>query len=213
MKINNTGYRILHSPQLRRLAQTMFLLRIQIRTDFQPLREGQLAVDTTTVYALTKRTELMAGGSLSPGINWVLCSPVQFSRATRQLESLSVSTNLANNNIVSDRDPQINWRWWHRLSVPRWLRPWLLMRGSSSQNVLRVSITFSYKLSTQVRLASGFKFIGNTALTLVAEGYEVPFGYEEAIGYMFGPQIRDKDGVAASVSLLPSLPVAHHSHS
>ena len=45
----------------------------------------------------------------------------------------------------------------------------------------------------------GFKFIGNTALNLVDQGYEVPFGYEEAIGYMFGPQIRDKDGVAATV--------------
>ena len=31
------------------------------------------------------------------------------------------------------------------------------------------------------------------------EGYEVPFGYEEAIGFMFGPDLRDKDGVAASV--------------
>ena len=30
-------------------------------------------------------------------------------------------------------------------------------------------------------------------------GYEVPFGYEEAIGYMFGSEIRDKDGVAATV--------------
>ncbi|KAF4604010.1 phosphohexose mutase family protein [Pleurotus pulmonarius] len=47
---------------------------------------------------------------------------------------------------------------------------------------------------------TGFKFIGNTALTLVEQGFEVPFGYEEAIGYMFGPQIRDKDGVAATVS-------------
>ena len=47
---------------------------------------------------------------------------------------------------------------------------------------------------------AGFKFIGNTALNLVADGYEVPFGYEEAIGYMFGSEIRDKDGVAASVS-------------
>jgi phosphoglucomutase len=46
----------------------------------------------------------------------------------------------------------------------------------------------------------GFKFIGNTALDLVKEGYEVPFGYEEAIGYMFGSEIRDKDGVAATVS-------------
>ncbi|THH31766.1 hypothetical protein EUX98_g2427 [Antrodiella citrinella] len=51
-----------------------------------------------------------------------------------------------------------------------------------------------------VECLTGFKFIGNTALTLVHEGYEVPFGYEEAIGYMFGSEIRDKDGVAASTS-------------
>ena len=30
----------------------------------------------------------------------------------------------------------------------------------------------------------------------------MPFGYEEAIGYMFGEEVRDKDGVAASVSVL-----------
>ena len=46
---------------------------------------------------------------------------------------------------------------------------------------------------------AGFKFIGNTALNLEKEGYEVPFGYEEAIGFMFGSEIRDKDGVAATV--------------
>lgn len=51
---------------------------------------------------------------------------------------------------------------------------------------------------------AGFKYIGNTALALELEGYNVPFGYEEAIGFMFGDQIRDKDGVAASVSLLSS---------
>ncbi|KAF5391768.1 hypothetical protein D9757_001672 [Collybiopsis confluens] len=44
-----------------------------------------------------------------------------------------------------------------------------------------------------------FKYIGNTALDLSAEGFDVPFGYEEAIGYMFGSEIRDKDGVAGSV--------------
>jgi phosphoglucomutase len=48
--------------------------------------------------------------------------------------------------------------------------------------------------------SKGFKYIGNTALDLVREGYEVPFGYEEAIGFMFGSEIRDKDGVAATVS-------------
>ncbi|KAH9934848.1 phosphoglucomutase first 3 domain-containing protein [Fomitopsis serialis] len=46
---------------------------------------------------------------------------------------------------------------------------------------------------------TGFKFIGNAALKLDQEGYEVPFGYEEAIGFMFGSDIRDKDGVAATV--------------
>ena len=46
---------------------------------------------------------------------------------------------------------------------------------------------------------TGFKYIENTALDLVNQGYDVPFGYEEAIGYMFGSQIRDKDGIAATV--------------
>ncbi|KAK0210455.1 hypothetical protein DFS33DRAFT_1252201 [Desarmillaria ectypa] len=50
-----------------------------------------------------------------------------------------------------------------------------------------------------VECLTGFKYIGNVALNLVQQGYEVPFGYEEAIGYMFGPDIRDKDGVAATL--------------
>ncbi|KAE9407098.1 Phosphoglucomutase, first 3 domain-containing protein [Gymnopus androsaceus JB14] len=49
-----------------------------------------------------------------------------------------------------------------------------------------------------VECLTGFKYIGNTALDIVEKGYEVPFGYEEAIGFMFG-EVRDKDGVAASV--------------
>ena len=36
-------------------------------------------------------------------------------------------------------------------------------------------------------------------LSLEQDGYDVLFGYEEAIGFMFGSQLRDKDGVAASV--------------
>lgn len=45
----------------------------------------------------------------------------------------------------------------------------------------------------------GFKYIGNTALDLERDGYTVLFGYEEAIGFMLGDQIRDKDGVSATV--------------
>lgn len=55
---------------------------------------------------------------------------------------------------------------------------------------------------------TGFKFIGNTALDLERAGYEVLFGYEEAIGFMFGSEIRDKDGIAATVSA--SAPMKHH---
>jgi hypothetical protein len=51
------------------------------------------------------------------------------------------------------------------------------------------------------QIITGFKYIGNTALDLVKEGFEVPFGYEEAIGFMFGSEVRDKDGVAATVCL------------
>ncbi len=51
---------------------------------------------------------------------------------------------------------------------------------------------------------SGFKWIGNTALTLEkVEDCDVRFGYEEAIGFMFGKTIRDKDGVAGMVRAAP----------
>ncbi|KAH8102870.1 hypothetical protein BXZ70DRAFT_1057060, partial [Cristinia sonorae] len=66
----------------------------------------------------------------------------------------------------------------------------------SSKMVESMAVIEDFKF---VECLTGFKFIGNTALTLVEEGYEVPFGYEEAIGYMFGSEIRDKDGVAASM--------------
>ena len=31
---------------------------------------------------------------------------------------------------------------------------------------------------------------------------QVPFAYEEAIGFMIGSEIRDKDGIAATVRIL-----------
>lgn len=46
----------------------------------------------------------------------------------------------------------------------------------------------------------GFKYIGNRAQELENEGFNVVFGYEEAIGFMIGSQIRDKDGISATVS-------------
>ncbi|CAI4048882.1 phosphoribomutase PRM15 SKDI_13G4090 [Saccharomyces kudriavzevii IFO 1802] len=49
---------------------------------------------------------------------------------------------------------------------------------------------------------TGFKWIGNRAIILEKEGYYVPFGFEEAIGYMFPAMEHDKDGISASVVFL-----------
>jgi phosphoglucomutase len=49
---------------------------------------------------------------------------------------------------------------------------------------------------------TGFKWMGNKSLDLVSRGYDAPYAFEEAIGYMFGDIVRDKDGVAAATVFL-----------
>lgn len=87
------------------------------------------------------------------------------------------------------------------------LRAWKAS-GKPLEKLAMVASTVSSKMVQQmayqegfmfVECLTGFKYIGNTALDFVARGFEVPFGYEEAIGFMFGSQIRDKDGVAATL--------------
>jgi len=51
---------------------------------------------------------------------------------------------------------------------------------------------------------TGFKWIGNKAIDLRKEGYTVPFAFEEAIGFMCGEFINDKDGISA-LSLVAEL--------
>ncbi|GAA5831553.1 hypothetical protein JCM11251_000746 [Rhodosporidiobolus azoricus] len=46
---------------------------------------------------------------------------------------------------------------------------------------------------------TGFKWIGNEMQHLEDEGYDPIFAYEEAIGFMHGKEIKDKDGVTALV--------------
>ncbi|KAJ2916011.1 hypothetical protein MD484_g4389, partial [Candolleomyces efflorescens] len=81
-------------------------------------------------------------------------------------------------------------------------------RSVDLSKVAMVASTVSSKMIESMATIEGFKFvecfkyIGNTGLDLVRDGYEVPFGYEEAIGFMFGNEIRDKDGVAATVSFV-----------
>ncbi|GMI31276.1 hypothetical protein TrCOL_g8467, partial [Triparma columacea] len=48
---------------------------------------------------------------------------------------------------------------------------------------------------------TGFKWMGNRSEELRAEGYNVVFAYEEAIGYCCGNVVKDKDGVTAAAVL------------
>ena len=45
---------------------------------------------------------------------------------------------------------------------------------------------------------TGFKWMGNRSHSLLGEGKKVLFAYEEAIGFMLGTTVLDKDGVSAA---------------
>ncbi|KAM5440869.1 hypothetical protein MferCBS31731_004008 [Microsporum ferrugineum] len=49
---------------------------------------------------------------------------------------------------------------------------------------------------------TGFKWMGNVARQLENQGYEVPFAFEEALGYMFTKVCYDKDGLTAAMLFL-----------
>ncbi|EFR02738.1 phosphoglucomutase-2 [Nannizzia gypsea CBS 118893] len=49
---------------------------------------------------------------------------------------------------------------------------------------------------------TGFKWMGNVARQLETQGYEVPFAFEEALGYMFTKVCYDKDGLTAAMVFL-----------
>ncbi|KAI9723626.1 MAG: hypothetical protein M1812_000926 [Candelaria pacifica] len=49
---------------------------------------------------------------------------------------------------------------------------------------------------------TGFKWLGNIALQLIEKGFNAPYAFEEAIGYMFSDVVYDKDGVAAGAIFL-----------
>lgn len=80
-------------------------------------------------------------------------------------------------------------------------------RGAHSKPAAMLASTVSSKLLARMAAAEGFRFqetltgfkwLGNVAHQLEAQGYDVLFGYEEAIGFMFPGVHHDKDGVAAA---------------
>ena len=49
-----------------------------------------------------------------------------------------------------------------------------------------------------VETLTGFKWMGSRSAELRAEGFEVIFAFEEAIGFCVGDMVKDKDGIAAA---------------
>lgn len=68
-----------------------------------------------------------------------------------------------------------------------------LIRNTGIKN--NSNIFFSFWQET----LTGFKWMGNKAVELIKDGKDVLFAYEEAIGFMCGTQVLDKDGISAGV--------------
>nr|CAD7420044.1 unnamed protein product [Timema poppensis] len=48
---------------------------------------------------------------------------------------------------------------------------------------------------------TGFKWMGNETVNLLSQGKTVLFAFEEAIGFMYGTAVLDKDGISAGAKL------------
>lgn len=74
-----------------------------------------------------------------------------------------------------------------------------LLTTAVSSQMLSVMAEIDYTVEETL---TGFKWLGNRAITLEQEGKHIPFAYEEALGYMFSHVVHDKDGIAAAVLFL-----------
>lgn len=52
-----------------------------------------------------------------------------------------------------------------------------------------------------IETLTGFKWMGNRANELLEQGKKVIFAFEEAIGFMCGPTVLDKDGITAGIEI------------
>ncbi|KAF9519985.1 hypothetical protein BS47DRAFT_1370534 [Hydnum rufescens UP504] len=110
----------------------------------------------------------------------------------------------------AEKLPNGQWKVFSGDQIGTLLAAWTLdcFKRSGERVVAMVASTVSSKMIGSMARAegfrfveslTGFKYIGNVALQLEKSSHTVIFGYEEAIGFMLGSKIRDKDGVAATM--------------
>ncbi|KAK9508226.1 hypothetical protein O3M35_007934 [Rhynocoris fuscipes] len=140
---------------------------------------------------------------------------------------LSIRTADINNSvIILANDPDAD-----RLAVAEKIHSWRVFTGNEIGALLGWWMIYTYKqrnpnadLSNAYMLSStvsskilktmasaegisfeetltGFKWMGNRACQLHTEGKQVLFAFEEAIGFMCGTAVLDKDGISAAVTV------------
>lgn len=75
----------------------------------------------------------------------------------------------------------------------------MLNSAVSSQMLAEIAAKEGFQF---LETLTGFKWLGNTALTLGKTGKTVTFAYEEALGYMTPNVVHDKDGITAAILFL-----------
>ncbi|XP_073990789.1 phosphoglucomutase 2 isoform X2 [Rhodnius prolixus] len=140
---------------------------------------------------------------------------------------LAIKTADSNNSvIILANDPDAdrlavaekteNWKVFTGNEIGAFLGWWMINSYKKKHskddysNVYLISSTVSSKiLKTMAKVEgfsfeetlTGFKWMGNRAYQLLKEGKEVLFAFEEAIGFMCGNAVLDKDGVSAAVAV------------
>lgn len=71
------------------------------------------------------------------------------------------------------------------------------------KNKIKIFVIFviMYFLLFQKETLTGFKWMGNKTIELEKMGKIVLFAYEEAIGFMCGSKVFDKDGINAGMHI------------
>uniref|UniRef100_G3MPT2 Phosphoglucomutase-2 n=1 Tax=Amblyomma maculatum TaxID=34609 RepID=G3MPT2_AMBMU len=115
---------------------------------------------------------------------------------------------------VAEKQPTGEWRVFTGNEIGGLLGWWLWRcyraknPSTPAENVYMISSTVSSKILSAIAAKEGFKFVetltgfkwmGNKTCQLLKEGKTVLLAFEEAIGYMCGTYVIDKDGVSAAM--------------
>ncbi|XP_078684749.1 phosphopentomutase-like [Branchiostoma floridae x Branchiostoma belcheri] len=89
------------------------------------------------------------------------------------------------------------WQCWRQKNPDKDTKDvWMIASTVSSKILRAIAIKESFNFEETL---TGFKWMGNKADELMKKGQTVLLAFEEAIGFMYGTNVLDKDGISASV--------------